>query len=497
LFRFWTNGVETMTLQEKREKRDQLKKDLRALLSGVEERRSAGKEAWPAEETAKADKIKAELVPLNVAIESEERSAELEGYLLDEEEKRASQDGRPNLKDEVPFQPGREFGQMFGDRSEARAWQAKEEKRSMGLAAWSRGQFADQHVTEEHRAAAKEIGLDLNARAIEFRGWSAEQTTEARTALAARGWGESAVNALRDRFATMPVERRAIAYGQTEKDSFIPSSFQTAYEIAFHGMGGVMDLVDLIVTDTSDSLPFPFVDDYGNEGARVGAGDASDQDAQTVKAPKLQVIEFQSKYMKIHKSLLANSPMMWVSMLGAVAGERLRKAMERELALGPLATADRFRGYVASAPVAFRQAVAGTYTYAETRKLKMSVIEEHRVNGTYVVNNEQLGLLDALLDTTGRPMFDPDTGRLCGSPYRVNNYVQAQTGSATGDKMLFYGNLKSIKMRLMNVTRLEKLVELFATTHQAAFLAYRGGDAELLRGTNAANAPLKAMDRPA
>lgn len=485
-----------MTLQEKRERRDQLKKELKTIHSGVEERRSKNGEIWPADEQAKFEKIKAELVPLTDKIVEEERALELEGFILDGEDKRLKQGGKPNLGDEVPFQPGREFGQMFGDRSEARAWQAKEEKRAMALSAWSRGQFADQHVTDEHRAAAKECGLDLTARSVEFRGWDQQTTLEARSALAARGYGDDAVNALRDRFATMPTERRAIAYGQTEKDSFIPSSFQTAYEIAFHGMGGIMDLVDLIITDTSDSLPFPFVDDYNNEGVRVGAGDAADQDAQTVKAPKLQVIEFQSKYMKIHKSLLANSPMMWVTMLGAVAGERLRKGMERELAVGPLATADRFRGLVASAPVAFRQAAAGTYTYAETRKLKMSVIDEHRRMGAYVVNNEQLLSLDALLDTTGRPMFDTDTGTMCGSPYRVSNYVQAQTGSATGNKMLFYGNLKAIKMRLMRDTRLEKLVELFATTHQAAFIAYRGADAELLRGTDAANAPVKCMDRP-
>ncbi len=485
-----------MTLQEMRENRDQLKKELRAVLSGVEERRSKNAELWPADEKAKADKIKSELVRLNDQIENEERSLELEGYLLDEEEKRAKQGGRPNLGDEIPGQPGREFGMFFREKSAAAVWQAKEEKRAMALAAWSRDKLADQHVTEEHRAAARELGLHLESRAIEFRGWSPEQTMEARAALAARGWGESAVDALRDRFATMPVERRAIAYGQTEKDSFIPSNFQTAYEIAFHGMGGVMDLVDLIVTDSGESIPFPFVDDYGNEGARVGVGDITDQDAQTLKAPKLQVIEFQSKYMKIHKSLLANSPMMWVSMLGAVAGERLRKAMERELAVGPLATADRFRGYVASSPVAFRQAVAGTYTYAETRRLKMSVIQEHRTPGAYIVNNEQLVLLDALVDTTGRPLFDADSGLLCGSPYRVVNYVQAQTGSATGNKMLFFGNPKAIKMRLMNVTRLEKLVELFATQHQAAFVAYRGADAELLRGTDPANAPMKAMDRP-
>jgi HK97 family phage major capsid protein len=485
-----------MTLQEKRERRDQLKKDLKQIHSGVEERRSKNGELWPADEQAKFEKIKAELVPLTETIVEEERALELEGFILDEEDKRLKQGGKPNLGDQIPGQPGREFGQQFGDRSEARAWMAREEKRAMALSAWSRSQFADQLVTEEHRAAAKEFGLSLESKGVNFRGWSHEQTVEARSALAARGWGESAVDALRDRFATMPTERRAIAYGQTEKDSFIPSSFQTAYEIAFHGMGGIMDLVDLIITDNADSLPFPFVDDYNNEAVRVAGGDASAQAMQTVKAPKLQVIEFQSRYLLIHKSLLANSPMMWVTMLGTVAGERLRKGMERELAVGPLATADRFRGLVASAPVAFRQAAAGTYTYAETRRLKMRVIEEHRRNGAYVVNNEQLLSLDSLLDTTGRPLFDADTGTLCGSPYRVSNYVQAQTGSATGNKMLFYGNLRSIKMRLMRDTRLEKLVELFAATHQAAFLAYRGADAELLRGTDAANAPVLAMDRP-
>ncbi len=487
------------TLLELREKRDTLKKELRAVQSGLEERTKAGKsgaDLWPAEERAKFEKIKPELVTINEQIEAEERAVELTGFLMGEEEKRASQGGRPKLGDEIPGKPGIEWGQRFGDRSAAKEWAAKEEKRSMALTAWSRSGFVDHLVTPEQRAAAKELGLNADAKSIEFHGWNHETTMECRAALASGGYGPGAVDRLKDRFATMPVERRSIVYGQTEKDSFIPSSFQTAFEIAFHGMGGVMDLVDLLVTDTSDSLPYPFADDYGNEGVRVGAGNASAQDAQTVKAPKLQVIEFQSKYLKIHQSLLNNSPSLWVSLLGTVAGERLRKGMERELAVGPLATTDRFRGFVASSPVAFRQAAAGTYTYAETRKLKMSVIQEHRDMGTFVVNNEQLVLLDALLDTTGRPMFDADTGRLCGSPYRVNNYVQAQTGSATGNKMLFFGNLKSIKMRLMSTTRLNKLVELFADTHEAAFIAYRGGDAELLRGTDATNAPVKCMDRP-
>ncbi len=488
-----------MTLQEMREKRDALKKELRAVHGGLEQRKQEGKsgaDLWPAEERAKFDRIVPELKKLDEEIEAEQRAAEMTGYLLDAEEKRASQGNRPKLGDEMPGRMGQEYGQHFRDRDAASAFVKAEEKRAMALAAWSRTGRADELITDEQRAAAKEVGLDPHQRSFVFRGWDHQTTLEARSALAAGGWGESAVNKLRDRFATMPLERRGIAYGQTEKDSFIPTTFQTAFEIAFHGMGGIMDLVDLLITDFSDSIPYPFADDYGNEGARVGAGNNTSQDAQTVKAPKLQVIEFTSKYMRIHKSLLANSPSLWVSLLGTVTGERLRKAMERELAVGPLATADRFRGFVASSPVAFRQAVAGTYTYAETRKLKMSVIQEHRVNGTYVVNNEQLILLDALLDSTGRPLFDADSGLLCNSPYRVNNYVQPQTGSATGNKMLFFGNLKSIKMRLMQMTRLEKLVELFADTHEAAFIAYRGGDAELLRGTDPANAPVKAMDRP-
>lgn len=485
-----------MTLQEKREKRDQLKKDLRAIQSGVEERRSKNEKTWTPEAQANFEKIKGELTALNTEIEDEERAAELTGLLMDAEEKRNSQGNRPNLKDEIPGGMGQEYGQIFRDRDAAANFVKMEEKRSMAMSAWSRTGVADHLVTAEQRAAAQEIGLNPNQKSFQFLGWDHQTTLEARSALAAGNYGHQSVERLRDRFANMPYERRGIAYGQTEKDSFIPSSFQTAFEIAFHGQGGVMDLVDLLITDFADSLPYPFADDFGNEGARVGAGNNTSQDAQTVKAPKLQVIEFTSKYMRIHKSLLANSPSLWVSLLGAVTGERLRKAMERELAVGPLATADRFRGYVASSPVAFRQAVAGTYTYAETRKLKMSVIQEHRVNGTYVVNNEQLVLLDALLDTTGRPLFDADSGLLCNSPYRVSNYVQAQTGSATGNKMLFFGNLKSIKMRLMQMTRLEKLVELFADSHEAAFVAYRGGDAELLRGTDPINAPVKAMDRP-
>jgi HK97 family phage major capsid protein len=485
------------TLQELREKRDELKKQLRAINEGVEQRKSAGKlgdELFPSEERSKWDKLKPELVSVNEQIDAEERAADMSAFLLDAEEKRAQQGRNPKLSDEIPGGLGQEFGARFNDRDEARDWVRNEEKRAIALAAWSRAGFADHLISPEHRATAAKLGVNFDSKSIEFRGWNHDQTAEARNILAVNGWGQNATVRLKDHFAN--AERRGIAYGQTEKDSFIPSTFQTAFEVAFHGQGGIMDLVDLLVTDFGDSLPYPFADDFGNEGVRVGAGNATDLDMQTVKAPKLQVIDFHSRFLKMHKSLLAHSPALWVSLLGTVAGERLRKAMERELAVGPLATPDRFRGLIASTPVAFRQAVAGTYTYAETRRLKMSVIEEHRVNGTYVVNSEQLALLDALLDGMGRPLFDADTFRLAGSPYRVSNYVQAQTGSAVGNKMLFFGNLKSIKMRLMQMTRIEKLVELFAATHEVAFIAYRGADAELLRGTADANAPIKAMDRP-
>lgn len=133
-----------------------------------------------------------------------------------------------------------------------------------------------------------------------------------------------------------------------------------------------------------------------------------------------------------------------------------------------------------------------------------SVINEHRMRGTIAMHDQTLRAFAALVDGNDVPLLGVGNGRLqiakdISVPYVVSNYLPyADSGGppleiAVGEKPVVFGDFMQMKVRIVRQIRLERMNEKFAEYHQAAFIANRSADADLLRSTQTANCPIKYL----
>lgn len=488
-----------MTLQELREALKGKQTDLAKISKNVEERRAAGKigaELWDDADKKAFDTLTGEIGTLSESIEAEERAESLKDHLARANEQRSQQtrNGRldPRLNDTLPGSDV-EYGERFSDRDLARQFARTEEKRCLVMHAWACESRASEYITDKHRQAMVDLKVGNLSGSLEFRGHNNETASSLRGILNQHG----DFDAKRVK-AQNHLESRAIGY-DTNYQSWVPVAFRDAFEIAFHGMGGVMSICDLMITDSADQLPWPFADDYANEGIQVDEGtplNTAGADAEML-VPKLGAYDFSSNFARIAKALLANSPFDIATMLGAALGERVAKAMERKLTDGN--RTNTFGGFLQRGVQGCTTPLATPVSIAKLQELIWSVIVDHRVNGTVVMHDATLAAFAALLDTTGQPLLNIGNGRLqyakdVSVPYKISNYVKPRSGGAAlaaGDRLIAFGDFKQMKVRVVRQVRLERFNELFAANHQAAFLANRSADADLLRSTQTANCPIK------
>lgn len=493
------------TLQELREKRDQLNGELQSINKAVTERRAAGKvgqELWTGDDQSKFEKITTDLTTLDADIGAEERAESLEKHLATAAEARGRQTrfGRtdPKLDDDIPANHANaKYGDVFGDRDSARQFAKLEESRALTLHAWACEGRASELITDAHRKAMHELKVGQFSNSVKLDGHNntivsglrsiirGENTEEAR----ARAYGHLA-----------GLEKRSLGYDVNRAD-WVPVQFRDAFEIAFHGKGGVLPIVDLMITDSADTLPWPFADDIANTGKQVDEAVAENTTGADpeILVPKLQAWDFTSGFARVSKALLANSPFDLATMLGNALGERVAKAMTDKLTNGN--RTNTMGGYMQRGAQAATVPNATPVSLAKLQDLIWSVIVEHRTAGTVALHDDTLRAFAALVDTQNQPLLSVG---IAGSgtlqiakniivPYQVNNYMDSVVGITAGKRPIAFGNFKQLKVRIVRAIRLERFNEKFAELHQAAFMANRSADADLLRGTSNVNCPIKYL----
>lgn len=488
-----------MTLQEMREALRARQLELQKINQSLTERRSAGKtgaDLWTPEDKQAFDKLTKEIGELQENIEAEQRAVDLQAHLDRANQQRDQQrDGRgnldPRMSDQIPG-TGVDYGDRFADRDHARHHARNEERRCLVMHAWACEQRASELVTDRHRQAIADLRVGSLGGNLQFNALGNDQIRGLRGILG----GE--LNDEKRSRAQDFLERRSIGY-DANYQSWVPVAFTNSFEIAFHGSGGVLGICDLLITESADQLPWPFADDYANEGKQVDEGtpeSTAGADAEML-VPKLGAFDFTSGFAKINKALLANSPFDLATLLGNALGERLNKAINRKLTVGD--RVNTLGGFLSRGVQGVTTPVASPVALPKLQALIWSVISDHRDKGTLVMHDATLAAFASLADTTGQPLLNIGNGRLqyakdVSVPYQISNYMKASTASlAANDKLIAFGNFKQLKVRIVRAVRLERFNELFGANHQAAFMANRSVDADLLRSSQTANCPVKYL----
>jgi HK97 family phage major capsid protein len=287
-------------------------------------------------------------------------------------------------------------------------------------------------------------------------------------------------------------EQRAFAAGTGNTGGFtVPQDFFNQLEVAMRAYGGMMELADVIRTDTGATLPMPTFNRVASKATIVGEGGAAVLDATTpFGSVNLGSFTYKTNMLPVSLEFLQD---------GAFGEGYIIDALARDIwwAINEHATigtgAGQPRGITLDA-VSGKVGVTGntvTATYLDLVDLEHSVDPVYRRNGAFMMHDNSVRQLRKILDTAGRPIWlpgyesgvgvrQPDT--LLGYRYAVNQDMPQMAANA---KSILFGDFKKYKLRMARDVTMLRLVERYADILSVGFMAFARMDGRLLdAGTN-------------
>ena len=365
-----------------------------------------------------------------------------------------------------------------------------EAHRTMALAAWVRTQM-DLDPSDEQLEACRIAGLNPNRKSLTF---NLEQGNFLRRAQAvfqnnSDRFRMSAIDGLNN----VPAIGAALSgIGGPAGAYLFPDSFVRNLEINMLAYGGVLQVAEIMRTESGERMAWPTSDDTGNKGNRLNENKAV---ALTPDPTFGQVYwdayDYTSNAVLVPFRLLMDAVFDLPTILGQMLGERLGRVIAVDDTTG--SGANQPKGIVTCAGTGVTTASATAIMMDEILDLIASVDPAYRPKGRFLMHDKIVFALRKLKDGLGRYLWNESTlagapDRLWGYPYTISMEMQS-TITNSGISILF-GDLSRYKVRQVKDVRLYRLQERYRDTDQDGFLAFFRQDGNLLTaGTN----PVQAL----
>ncbi|MDW3204582.1 MAG: phage major capsid protein [Alphaproteobacteria bacterium] len=408
-----------MTIKEMRERQQQLVAEAREALDSITD-------AMPADQVAEAearyDKIMAEHDRLQKKIENEERLAAAEAALDAEDRRRAAV---------LPDTNGENRGADDGEIDDAELFRRYCQFGGEGLTPEQRQRFASMRVSN------------------------------------------------------LPPEMRAqstsgSAGGYTIPEGFLPEITRT---MAMYGPMLDPGVTRMITTASGNDLPWPTMDDTGNEGAILAENSQISEQDVTLGQKTLGAYLYTSKLIRVSYQLLQDSAFNVESDIIVPAfGERIGRIVNRHLTVG---TGSSQPNGIVTASSAGKTATTGTtLSFDDLIDLEHSVDPAYRraPSCRWMFNDSTLKAARKLKDGDGNYLWQPADARtgapgsILGHPYIVNQAMADIDGSS---KPVLFGDMNKYIVRRVREFTMVRLVERYADYLQVGFFAFGRFDGEL------------------
>jgi HK97 family phage major capsid protein len=276
----------------------------------------------------------------------------------------------------------------------------------------------------------------------------------------------------------------------------VAPGFISSLEVAQLAFGGMLQVAEVIRTPTGAELPWPTMNDTGNEGRMIGEQRPVDGTGTTTPDPTfgarvLRAFPFTSDEVLCSNAILEDSAIPLANTLGRGLGTRLGRIQNRKLTVG--AGGFEPEGIVTAAPIGVNGAKPTAIVPDEVIDLEFSVDPAYRPMGAYMCHSNIMAHLRK--QKTGDGQWLWQTAAAPGLPDRLNNYPvfinqhMASTPVALADVLLF-GQLDSYKVRQVGETRIYQLKERHLENDQTAFVAFNRLDGKLV---DAGTGPVKKL----
>lgn len=348
---------------------------------------------------------------------------------------------------------------------------------SQGLAlqAWFRA-GKRRELSEEHRAACREVGIDPYSPEIEMGN---PHVRYAGPAWASRG-------------RQMQREFRVgldVATSGAGKET-IPQGFVNALERVTLAYASVRQVCRVLNTPTGAALPWPLIDDTSNAGALLAeATTFSTSVDPTTSAITFNAFKYSSKPIFASSELLRDTAML-EDEIPSLLGERLGRVEAVETTTGAGTT--RCKGIVTCAGTGVTSASATAFTADELIDLYHMVDPSNRGGASFgwMFHDTCLKYLRKFKDGEGQYLWQPGMAMgvpdmLYGAPYTINQQMEPLVSNVpvTAKKHVLCGDFSKFVIRVVRNDRFYRLDELFRQTDQTAFIAFRELDSNTIKAS--------------
>ena len=279
-------------------------------------------------------------------------------------------------------------------------------------------------------------------------------------------------------------ELRAQGVGtQTAGGYLAPKTWRDQIIAAADTIANVAAVADLIQTDSGEALAWVTEDDTANEGSILAENTQITEQDMAWGTSELGAYMYTSKLVRVSLQLLQDNAYNAERRLGTALGRRIGRAQNRHFTVGT--GSSQPEGIVTNAAIGKTGATGQvtSVTYDDLIDLEMSVLEQYRLNGTYMFSDASLTGLRKLREngTTGAYLWQPSIqagapNQLNGKSYIINNYLPAPAANA---KSILFGDFREgFVVRRVNDVQMLRLAERYADFLQVGFLAFNRADSK-------------------
>lgn len=292
--------------------------------------------------------------------------------------------------------------------------------------------------------------------------------------------------------------KRAQSTSDTAGGYTIPEGFAGRIVESMALVSEMMNWANIIRTDTGNLIPFPTNDDTSNTGELIGENsDLSSSSADLVFGVKnLSAYKMSSKMVKVSNELAQDNGVDLIAYLAKKLGIRLGKISNYYYTVGSGSSQPAGVAHSSGASRGQVTASTSTFTLSEVASLQDSIDPAYRSGNkvAFSMHSNLLSEIKGLALASDKPgsvwapsYRDGDPDRILGRPYFFNQHLSST--SATGDKIIFYGDWSKFNIRIVNGADMLVLRERFAEYGQVAYCAIHRTDSFLED-----NAAIKYLD---
>lgn len=374
-----------------------------------------------------------------------------------------------------------------GAASDASDAPPTEEDRCLSFQAWMRCQSGED-VSEKQEEACSRTGLNPRRRNLDL---NLRSTSGVRDR--ARLFRSCHPQDVEERMAAL--EKRDLSAVTGSAGGYtVPEGFVQQLEINMLAFGGMLQVADIMRTETGNDLPWPTADDTSNTGVQLSESTSIGSSVDpTLGQVVFKAYKFSSKLILVPVELLEDSAFNLPAVIGAMLGERLGRISNTKFTTGGGGATPM--GIITAASQGKLAASATAIAPDEILQLIHSIDPAYRVGARFMMHDSILLAVRLLKDGNGRYLWSeglrggtPDT--LAGFPLTINQDMASSV--AASNKTILFGQLNKYKVRQVRSLRLRRLVERYADTDQEGFVAFLRFDGNLL---DAGTKPVKYLEQ--